>query len=266
MIKIGLVSDLHTEFWRHSDTQNIAEVIQRRLADADLILMPGDIGVGIASATLAKLIFPNHPVYLLAGNHEFYHGDYERVLDMLASSATDNVHFLHKTSIETTVHGMNLRIIGTTLWTDFDLLGTPDLSLFDGRALNDFHHITYRGRVLRPADTLDWHREQWAWLNETLNRKFDGLTILMTHHAPVSFASGPKYVGDRLSPCFASRHEDALVRDDLPLVVWGHTHHCVDRTIEQTRFVSNQTGYPGWVSGSTWPTETGEFGQIIELP
>jgi hypothetical protein len=59
--------------------------------------------------------------------------------------------------------------------------------------------------------------------------------------------------------------DDLLIRDDLALVVWGHTHHCVDRTIDKTRFVSNQTGYPGWVSGLTQPTETGEFGQIIEL-
>jgi hypothetical protein len=55
--------------------------------------------------------------------------------------------------------------------------------------------------------------------------------------------------------------ESLLLQDDLRLVVWGHTHHCVDRTIERTRFVSSQTGYPGYIPA----TETGEYGQIISL-
>ena len=130
--------------------------------------------------------------------------------------------------------------------------------------LNDFHLIRWRDSILKPQDTLMWHKEQLSWLLTTLDEKFDGLTIVMTHHAPVSFAIAPEHVGSNLSPCFASRLENHLVRDDLSLVVWGHTHHCVDRVIEGTRFVSNQTGYPGWVSGGGL-TETGRFGQIIEL-
>lgn len=261
---IGLVSDLHSEFWRPSDHPIIAN-IQTALADADLILLPGDIGVGSHSVITARLLFPDKPVFLLAGNHEFYQGDYHTVLNELRTAATGNLHFLHQSVATIEVKGTPVRIIGATLWTDFELLGTFDLSLLDARRLNDFRLIRYESRVLRPADTVIWHHEQRQWLLKTLDTKFDGITIVMTHHAPVSFASGPKYVGDALSPCFASRIEDKLVRSDLPLVVWGHTHHCVDQTIETTRFVSNQTGYPGWASGSTALTETGEFGQIIEL-
>ena len=262
MIKIGIVSDLHSEFWRNDEREQIAPRVQERLAEADLILMPGDIGTGVHSIATARDLFPDQPVYMVAGNHEFYRGDYDRVLTAMQGAATDNIHFLHKSVAEIIIADTPIRIIGTTLWTDFDLHGTVDLSLFHARrSLNDFYMITYGDHILTPQDTLEWHRDQRAWMLARLTEIFDGVTILMTHHAPVSFAIGPRYVDDRLSPCFASRLETALLGDGLPLVVWGHTHHCVDRTIETTRFVSCQTGYPARLN----ITETGEFGQIIEL-
>jgi len=265
MIKIGVVSDLHTEFWTASDRYAIAEVVQRRLADADLILVPGDIANGAIGIDLTRSMFPDRPVFMVAGNHEFYNYDYNQTLDELKRRATENVQFLHKTTAVLGVHNTSIRILGTTLWTDFLLHGTRELSLLDAMQINDFRLIRYQGRVLKPADTLEWHRQEREWLLGELEMPFDGITIVMTHHAPVAFAIGPQYRGDALSPCFASNLEPALARRDIALVVWGHTHHCVDRTIGPIRFVSNQTGYPGRVQGTPLPTETGEFGQIIEL-
>lgn len=262
MINIGLVSDLHTEFWSNHNERRIGDVVRERLDSADIILLPGDIGHGADGIAMARRLFPDKPVYMVAGNHEFYQGDYTAVVGEMYDAATDNIHFLHMSVGRIILHGTPVRIIGTTLWTDFDLHVTSDLSLFHARrCLNDFREITYDNHILTPQDTLAWHLEQRAWIEEQLDEVFDGITILMTHHAPCSFAIGPRYVGDALSPCFASRMELVLLRDDLPLVVWGHTHHCVDRTIRSTRFVSNQTGYAGYIPA----TETGEFGQIIEL-
>lgn len=264
MIKIGLVSDLHTEFWRTSDHQ-IIDLMHRRLGDADLLLLAGDIGIGVNSVRCARILFPDQPIFLVAGNHEFYNGDYDAVLDMLQNAAGENLRFLHKTVSTITIDNNALRIIGTTLWTDFDLLGTVDLSLMDAKRINDYTLIRYKGRALQPRDTLQWHEDERQWLFDALDTEFDGLTVVLTHHAPVSFATGPKFVSDSLSPCFASRLEERLIRHDVALVVWGHTHHCVDRTIERTRFVSNQTGYPGWACNTSMATETGEYGQIVEL-
>ena len=262
MINIGLVSDLHTEFWRSQDEHRIGDRVREQLKGADFILLPGDIGNGVDAIAMARRLFPDTPVFMVAGNHEFYQGDYSIVLGEMYDAATDNIHFLHMSVGRITVHDTPIRIIGTTLWTDFELHVTPDLSLLHAhRGLNDFRVISYLGQTLTPRDTLEWHKEQRAWIEECLDEVFDGITILMTHHAPVSFAIGPRYVGDALSPCFASRMESVLLRDDLPLVVWGHTHHCVDRVILNTRFVSNQTGYAGYIPA----TETDEYGQIIEL-
>jgi predicted phosphodiesterase len=239
----------------------IAESIAARLADADFILLAGDIGYGVDSVRIARLMFPTKPVFWVAGNHEYYTGDYTSILAELQAASDDHIQFLHQSVGEITIRDTPIRIIGTTLWTDFDLHATAHLSLIQAhKQLNDFRLITYEGLTLKPIDTLNWHTEQRAWLFATLDTKFDGITIVMTHHAPVSFAIAPRFNGDALSPCFASRLENLLTRDDLPLVVWGHTHHCVDRTIDRTRFVSSQTGY-----ATSRGCETGEFGQIVEL-
>lgn len=257
-MKIGIVSDLHTEFWHDREFNGIGERVRERLADAEIVLLPGDIGVGTDSVAAARRLFPDKPVYLIAGNHEFYYFDYDEVLASLAAAAGDTVHFLHKSVVELGA----IRLIATTLWTDFNLYGTPDLSQIVAReGINDFRLVRYQGHRLTPADMLERHRDEWAWVIRMLDRPFDGYTILMTHHAPVSFAISDRFVNDALSPCFVSRLEEHLVRDDLPLVIWGHTHHCVDRMIDRTRFLSSQTGYPHWPT-----TETGEFGQIIEVP
>jgi predicted phosphodiesterase len=261
-IKIGIVSDLHSEFWSLRATAIIGGKVAETLAEADLILLAGDIGNGSDGLVLTRSLFPTKPIFMVAGNHEFYQRDYDQVISDLQAATDDNTHFLHQSVGEITIGDTPIRIIGTTLWTDFNLHGGPDLSLFDaGRGLNDFQLIHYKDRILTPHDTLDWHTEQRAWLLATLDVAFDGITIVMTHHAPVSFAISSRFKGDNLSPCFASRMEELLLRDDLPLVVWGHTHHCVDRVIDTTRFVSNQTGY----AGGRWLTETGQFGQIVEL-
>lgn len=259
MIKIGLVSDLHSEFWSSAALKRIGGKINDHLALADIILLPGDIGNGRMAIDTARALFPDKPVCMIAGNHEFYQNDYETVLTELQS--VDNIHFLHMSVVHLTVNDTPVRIIGTTLWTDFDLYGTPDLSMLVARkGLNDFRLIRFEDHVLNPQDTVVWHRAQRDWITQRLDEVFEGVTILMTHHAPVSFGVHPRFVNDPLTPCFCSRMEQVLLRDDLPLVVWGHTHHCVDRTIGSTRFVSNQTGYPSGLG-----TETGEFGQIIEL-
>lgn len=262
MIKVGIVSDLHSEFWALRHLTSIGNKVAATLADADLILLAGDIGNGADGIAIAASLFPTKPVFMVAGNHEYYHGDYDQVLGEMQAMPTSNVTFLHKAIGLATINGTPIRIIGTTLWTDFDLHAEVPLSLLDADAgLNDFRLIRYNGGRLKPIDTLNWHTEQRSWLLDALDEPFDGLTIVLTHHAPVSFAISRRYTGDVLSPCFASRMEQLLVRDDLPLVVWGHTHHCVDRTIDATRFVSSQTGYVGGL----FVTETGEFGQIVEL-
>lgn len=259
-VKLGIVSDLHSEFWT---TDHIEQAVRRTLADADAILLAGDIGKGRAAVQKAKAMFPDQPVFMVAGNHEFYNGDYDTVLhEMREEARHSNVSILHQDSRELWLGDTKLQILGVTLWTDFALYSNQPVALMDARrGLNDFRLIFYRGRSLMPEDTLRLHQDDRRWLQNMLAIPFDGMRVVMTHHAPVSFAISPRFVNDRLSPCFASAMEDFLAQFEVDLCVWGHTHHCVDRTIGSTRFLSCQTGYPRGVR----ETETAAFGQVIEL-
>lgn len=265
-MKIGIVSDLHAEFWGGQLFATIGAQIQHQLAEADLILLAGDINNATDAIHTAARLFPTQPVCLVAGNHEFYQRSYEPTLAAMATAAagTTNITFLNRSSYHTTIDGRALRVLGATLWTDFDLFANPALGQLNARALNDFRLIRCDSdnHLLRPQETLDWHKQDLAWFEATMAERFAGLTIVMTHHAPVSFALSPKYVNDALSPCFASRLEHLFTRDDVQLVVWGHTHHSVDRTLDRTRFVSSQVGYPLSMLGQT---ETNEFGRVLTL-
>lgn len=264
-IKIGILSDIHAEFWQSHHIHSIGNKIRRQLADADLILFAGDIDNGPFSIRTARDLFPTQPICLVAGNHEFYQRAYLQTLTALTDEAAGtNVFFLHRTNYVATINGRQIRILGVTLWTDFALFGTPDLSMIDAKAaLNDFRLIRddATGRSVTPAAMLLWHQADKAWLLTELDKPFDGTTIVMTHHAPVNFAIQAKFVNDRIAPCFASRLEHVLVRDDVDLVVWGHTHHSVDQTIGKTRFVSNQTGYVRGID----LVETDDFGVVISI-
>lgn len=265
-IKIGIVSDLHTEFWSEVHFDRIGSRVQFQLATADLILLAGDIDSGSASVRTAKRLFPAKPVCLVAGNHEFYQRDYALTLAALREEAVGgNINFLHRDCYTATINEKPIRVLGATLWTDFALLGTPDLSMLDAqRGLNDFRLVRHDGHILTPHDTLMWHREDKAWLLAEIAKPFEGITVVMVHHAPVNFAVAAKFVDDWLSPCFASRLEADFARDTVDLVVWGHTHHSVDQMLGTTRFVSNQTGYPlGRIT--TDQVETNDFGIIVAL-
>ncbi len=257
-MKIGIVSDLHAEFWNPFHGHIVMKRIREALADAELLLLAGDLNVGLDAVATARQLIEQRPACVVAGNHEYYHHSYVVTLSSLIAQLPE---FLNCRVFATVIGGVAVRVIGCTLWTDFNLFGQPALALLDAQnSLNDFRLIAYGERPFKPADSLMIHQLEWAWLLGQVDQPFDGKTIVLTHHAPVSFAIAPHYVNDRLSPCFASRLEDQLLGKGVDLVVWGHTHHSVDRLIEGTRFVSNQTGY--YQSGKS---ETGDYGTIVEI-
>jgi predicted phosphodiesterase len=261
-IKIGIVSDLHAEFWSPKQFAVIGDRLRTELADVDVLLLAGDIDNGPDSVQTAQTLFPDQQICLVAGNHEFYSREYINTVGLIRDRAyCTNVSFLNRESREFLIKDQKLRVLGATLWTDFALFGDPIVNMLSAkRGLNDFRLIRYGDRLLVPQDTVDMHAVDKQWLLAELEKPYDGLTIVLTHHAPVSFGAHVRFLNDALSPCFCSRLEDVFTRDDVALVVWGHTHHCVDQVIGTTRFVSNQTGY---VSGNS--VETKSYGKVIIL-
>ena len=109
-MKIRVLSDLHLEF--HAWTPPPA--------DADVVVLAGDIHVGVGGIEWAREQFPTTPVIYVVGNHEFYGGQLNEVLAALREAA-DRLGVYLLDSDELVLDGT--RFLGATLWTDFALYG-----------------------------------------------------------------------------------------------------------------------------------------------
>ena len=110
-MKIQIVSDLHIES---------ADFILPS-TDADVIVLAGDIGVGLGGLEWIVEQYIDKPIIYVPGNHEFYQHDI-CLIDKLYADAPSNIYVLNNDMVE--IQGV--RFLGCTLWTDFELFGLSD--------------------------------------------------------------------------------------------------------------------------------------------
>lgn len=233
-MKLHVLSDLHLGFRDFEPPET----------DADVLVLAGDIDVGMRGMEAAKTYARGRPVLYVAGNHEFYGEALPRHLRKLEAAAEGStVRFMEDR--EVAIDGV--RLLGCTLWTDFELLGNQRLAAEVSRSImNDYQRIRVEPdfRRLWPQDTMAMHHRSVRWLNERLDAGFDGPTVVITHAAPSIRSVAPRHRTDPLSAAFASNLEWML---DGRAALWihGHTHFCCDYEIGGTRVIANCRGYPG---------------------
>lgn len=247
MVKILTLSDLHTEFGRHD--LSFRDVAEREQPAA--IVLTGDIGNGLDAVYWAATAFPETiPVALVPGNHEYFRVELEATLKAMRRAAEDtpNVSILDRDVLALETPEGNIRILGTTLWTDFAWRGAASrlhAMMIAGMQMKDYKLIGYQDRLLTPEDTLTFHERDLAWLDHELRKPFHGATIVATHHAPSSVCSHPRH-GDKLVHAAYISNLDGFILEHQPaLWLHGHTHWPVDDMVGFTRIVSRQMGYPG---------------------
>lgn len=235
-MKIQIASDLHQEFFSPGSERGVLACAP----DADVLVLAGDIGKGV-QAVQAFQSWPV-PVVLVAGNHEYYDGDLAVVRSaMQEASKGTAVRFLDN---ETAIL-LGVRFVGTTLWTDYALLGDEDrvqAQEIAARRLNDHQLISVRGKPFLPSHALAEHERAVIWLKEELNDGSTLPTVVVTHHGPHPGSVHSKYKNDALSPAFCSDLTDLVQRADL--WVHGHVHDRFDYQVEGCRVVANPRGYP----------------------
>jgi hypothetical protein len=184
-MKIRVLSDLHLEFQDWNPPK----------ADAEVVILAGDIHVGIKGVEWARRSFPSMPIVYVPGNHEFYGGHiHDMTQDLFAEGARFGVDVLNGRSA---VIG-GVRFLGATLWTDFALEGTDSTSIDRAMAraqygMYDYQVIRYGDdRKFRPADARRIHLEQVRWLRSQLADEFVGTTVVVTHHLPHRQSIHPK--------------------------------------------------------------------------
>jgi Icc-related predicted phosphoesterase len=250
-MKILLLSDLHIDIGPMSP-----EVNGRRIdADADVVVLAGDIHEGVQAPIWARQAFPDKEIVLVAGNHEFYGRFWNRNLRKIREkSAQLGIHFLENDSVE--IGG--IRFLGCSLWTDYCLYGQDrrQESMRDALTyMNDFRRIKLDRK---PGENQDWrefrvltlipqlvrrrHEQSVAWLDEQLALGDPERTVVVTHHAPLGASIPQQFHGHKLSPAYASNLTHLVGRSRL--WVHGHVHESLDYTHGMTRVICNPRGYP----------------------
>ena len=231
-MKIHILSDLHTEFSDFDPPET----------DPDVVVLAGDIGVGVGGIEWAAREFPEVPVIYVPGNHEFYSHDV-RDTNLLTAAAPANIRVLSDDTCEID----SVRFLGCTLWTDLNFYGEGEAYFSRQKAkalIEDFTSIRNRNSAFTPKDSIDLHKISVAWLVNELEQKFDGPTVVVTHHLPAALSIAEKYTNDVLNPVFASRLEGIIEKYRPDLWIHGHTHVACDYEVFGTRVVCNPRGYP----------------------
>jgi Icc-related predicted phosphoesterase len=254
-MKIAIVSDLHLEFDLQAsndpDKPNSEFYNRPPQPTADVLVLAGDIHSGPTVVDWVRRHF-SLPAVLVAGNHEAFGHELFRTIafNRQRSAATaGHVNFIERaTWLYEAPTGERARFIGATLWTDFNLYGKPvDAMALAQQQLEDFAAITiergYRRRALHPSDTARLHGATVAFLREELRRRFDGYTIVVTHHAPSPRSISSRFQGNSLNPAFASNLESLIYQYQPALWVHGHMHESFDYMIGRTRIICNPRGY-----------------------
>lgn len=253
-MRVHVFSDLHLEFGAVDLAPDV-----RAGALAELVLLAGDIDIKRRALDWATTTFRQR-VAIIGGNHEAYGDSLFATIAAARTSAerasrsrSHEIRFLEReTWIMQAADGTPVRLIAATLWTDFDLFGAEARSSVMARAqlqMSDFHQVRIRNenrqetRFLEPMDVFRLHSMSRQFLETELNALFDGITIVMTHHAPSMRSVPERFRHDPLTAAYASTLDAMIERFQPALWVHGHLHDSCDYRIGKTRVVCNPRGY-----------------------
>ncbi|HTQ73524.1 MAG TPA: metallophosphoesterase [Burkholderiales bacterium] len=234
-MRLRIYSDVHLERALFAPPEN----------DADVVVLAGDIANGAAGIEWAKEAF-DAPVLYLAGNHEYYEGEFESVNSAMRAAAAGRIELLDCTR---TIFG-GVRFLGCTLWTDYSLAPESERAVLveESRKRNpDYQLIRYGARLFAPEDAIALCTFHRAWLAAELARAFAGRTVVITHFAPHPNSIAPAYANHPANPAFVLNLDDLMGR----AVLWihGHTHTFFDYHVRGTRVICNPRGYPKEATG-----------------
>lgn len=183
-MRLLILSDLHVDR---------AKFEADRDADYDAVVLAGDILEGGKVIQWITNTFPSEkPIVLILGNHEFYRTNmHDERLRLKAQAAGTNVHVLDRDElILEDPKGGQLRVLGASLWTDFELPFSEGGEPLESnviiaaqqaqKMMRDYTEIQSGAeRLLQASETLDQHYADRAWLKQQLSVPFNGKTIVV---------------------------------------------------------------------------------------
>jgi len=247
-MKIRLYSDLHIEF----------EEFNGSSAGADVVVLAGDIDVGIKGIDWAEQQGFDCPVIYVLGNHEYYKHSYPGLIHKVkAHAAGKNIHVLENDSVD--IDG--IRFHGATLWTDFELFGDPRIAGYEcQQVMTDFKKIRKEPSYskLRSIDVAMIHKNSINWLANSLKQSDCATNVVVTHHAPSLNSVPERYKDEIVTAAYASDLSEFIEEHKPDSWLHGHLHASSNYRMGQCNVVCNPKGYKGEVGLSFDPMFTVE--------
>lgn len=278
-MKLQLLSDLHLE--------SNPDFVAVPALEAELLVLAGDIGSYQQRHDGSVMDEPDWglqrfsplpqyagwpvPVVFVPGNHEYDGLDFDEVhRDLRATCERLGIRWLER---EVWTVG-EVRLIGTTLWSDYDALAEIRLSPTPAqhgkpKAISRTpaistdpltHRLRQREKAFRAANfylsKMDGRRhnalfdaaamrelglECQDWLRQALAQPFEGRTVVITHFAPTLHSADPRYGLSPGTAGFCNALDELLPLADTWL--HGHLHCAQDRQVGRCRIVANPLGY-----------------------
>lgn len=264
-MRIALGSDVHLEF---------GDIDLKNTDSADVLILAGDIMIAndihrypdvntISADMLNGLSAPRalrfhnfldrvskefpHVVYV-AGNHEYYHGNFPGSLKDLKAVCDNypNIYFMENECKKI----LDYTFIGCTLWTDMNR-GDPVTLHVTGNNMNDYRTIRCDDlgyTKLRPAHTMSQHRKSLEYIRSIVDANTSDKYVVVGHHAPSSLSIHDRYKNDHLMNGAYSSDLSQFILDHPQIKLWchGHVHNKFDYMMGQTRVLCNPRGYIGY--------------------
>ena len=249
-MKIRVLSDLHIDIatWEPPD------------ADADVVVIAGDIRNGTGGFNWARKHFWGSEIICVLGNHELYGFGLDTAPVFLRQEAS-RVGVTLLDCNEAVLDGV--RFLGVTLWTDFRLFADRAKSMdpcereaifqrtcFEAeRSISDFSYIDppegTRTDRLTALNLIALHQRQRKWLRQALARPFAGRTVVVTHHAPsarsiegfAGWPGDPRAGTGARAAAYASDTE--MLGAPVDLWIHGHVRATLDYVERGTRVICN---------------------------
>jgi predicted phosphodiesterase len=217
-----LMDDVHLEGRPDEMQLEFAKKVKEKIitikndGNNPIVICAGDIGEGISGVQWASQ-FQCEIIYI-CGNHEFWNGDFyevpKAIVNFCSKPENKHIHFLNKESI--ILNGT--RFIGATLWTSLGdylpWLNKNYVIRFFG-AMGDFkrstamawytesninklkNFLSYNGldedrikdtienKNFNPLIEIEENKKSVQFFIKELSQKFEGQTIVISHHLPV---------------------------------------------------------------------------------
>lgn len=238
-MKIHLLSDLHTEFWRQG--QQILDLVR----PADVLVLAGDISVGRQNVIkVIKQLAPHYKdVIYIPGNHEYYGGlelNGFQDFSQFGAKLPNNVSFHNPGQVVID----DVTFIMGTLWTNFR--EDPIAELDAQRGIVDFRRIP----DCTPNSLKELFYQHSQYFKLAYEQRQTKKVVFVSHFLPAVDCISPQWrdkdaFSSSLNKYFANNLGEWIETLDCANWLFGHTHDPTDVTIGTTRLFAQPLGYPG---------------------